>query len=62
MDKKTVNLIFSIAMMVLGCLSILLGLLEASLPHSLRIAAAILQIVVGAIVVWTSVLKLRGKF
>ncbi len=62
MDKKKVNLIFSLAMMVLGILNICVGLLDAKIPHELRLVVAVFQIILGAVVLYTSILKLKGKF
>ncbi len=62
MDKKTIHLIWSISMMVLGILMILLGLFGPQLPHGLRIAVSLVQILLGGGVIYTSILKIRGNF
>ncbi len=62
MDKKKINRIFAYAMMVLGILNICAGLFDEKIPHELRVVVAIGQIVVGCVVIYTSVLKIKGKF
>ncbi len=62
MDKKKINLILAICLMILGILSICVGLLDEMIPHELRLVLAVLQIIVGAAVIYITVLKIKGKF
>ncbi len=62
MDKKKINLIFSISLLVLGIVNIFLGLFSEKIPHDLQLASSILQILVGLTVLYTVILKIKGKF
>ncbi len=62
MDKKKINLILAIFLMILGILSICVGLLDEMIPHELRLVLAVLQIIVGTAVIYITVLKIKGKF
>ncbi len=62
MDKKKINLVFSISMLVLGIVNIFLGLFSEKIPHDLQLAASVFQIIVGLAVLYTAILKIKGKF
>ncbi len=62
MDKKKINLIFFAAMMLLGILMICAGVLDEKIPHELRLVISVFQIITGVVVLYTSILKIKGKF
>ncbi len=62
MDKKKINRLHAGGMIILGIMMILIGLFGETLPHGLRMAAAVAQILIGCCVLVTSILKIKGKF
>lgn len=63
MTDKKINRIWALSLMIISVLSLIISITviaDFEIPHTLRMIIAVIQIIVGVIVIVTSVLKLKA--
>lgn len=64
MKPTKINKIWSISLMVIGVLSLIIGITSIAgveIPHLIRMVIAVVQIVAGTILIVVTVQKLKNK-